>query len=153
MDDAMFRRMGRENYHLAVTVAHSVALKIDAKYGTFFARMNEAEQLKLLRLRAVALKHFSTVAKVVEIIRVKYGQHNAATGLGLRLASLVSDKALAHASKELAAAPVRHSLRPATAWTAKGLASLTDQQLRGDLPQPNPGGPSAYPYRGRPNGR
>lgn len=153
MDDAAFRAMGRANSHRAVTIAHSVATKIDDKYGTFFARMRDEDQVKLLRLRAVALKHFSTVAKVVEIIRAKYGQRNAATGLGLRLGGLVSDKALAFASKELAALSVHRVTRPATAWTGKGLANLTDEQLRGERTQSKPAGPVAYPYRGRPNGR
>lgn len=150
MDDAVFKRMGRENLHRATLCASAVALKIDGKYNTFFRGLADDKRMALLRLRAVALLHFVPVLRVVEIIRTKYGQRDAETGLGLRLSTLCSEKVLAYASAELAKAPVRRRTGKSTGWTAKGLASLTDAQLRGDRATPAPASVTAYPYRGRP---
>lgn len=150
MDDAALKRMGRENLHRAVLSASAVAIKIDGKYGTFFNGLADDKRMALLRLRAVALAHFVPVLRVVEIIREKYGQRDAGTGLGLRLSTLCADKVLAYAAKELAAAPVRRVTKKSTKWTAKGLASMTDEQLRGEHAKPRPAPAVRYPYRGRP---
>lgn len=150
MDDAVYKRMGRENLHRATLCASAVATKIDGKFGTFFRGLADDKRMPLLRLRAVALAHFVPVLQVVEVIRTKYGQRDAGTGLGLRLSALCSEKVLAYASAELAKTPVKRNTRKSTGWTAKGLANLTDAQLRGERATPTTPARVAYPYRGRP---
>lgn len=152
MDDATFKRLAQANRDHARLCAHGVAAKIDAKYGTFFrvgSQSSEEQIAQLLRLRAVALAHYVPVLRVVEIIRGKYARRETDTALGMRFNVLVSDKALAYANAQLSNAPVRRTLRKASTWTAKGLASLSDERLQGKVVHSMPGAVE-YAYRGKP---
>jgi hypothetical protein len=150
MDDA-FKRASLANVATARTLAQRIAKQLDHKYGTNLAYMEADKLLGLLKIRAVALKHYAHASTVVDLIQRQYANREANTGLGVRFAVLVSDKALAYADKELGQRLVRRVLSKATGWTGKGLANLPDAvlagQVRGEKTTP---APVRYPYRGRP---
>ncbi len=131
MDKVAFQRLSRANVAQAHTHALRVARLIDARCGTHLASMDQDKRLPLLRLRAVALANFVTIGRVLEVMQERYHSKKAETGLGMRVAQLTSDVALAYAGAELRKQAVQRVpvLRTST-WTAKGVADLADPEGR-----------------------
>lgn len=86
----------------------------DAMCGTHFRSLPLEKQSPLLRLRVVALRknsNYRTVLKAAlaflqpEVERAR--RHGNAAGLGVRLASLTSDRVIAHLESTLPIVPVQ----------------------------------------------
>lgn len=151
MDDN-FRRLSHCNVASARTAALRIAQDIDSRHFTKFSMMPQDKLMLLLRVRAVALRHFTTVDKVLEIIQRHYAGREAKTSWGVKFAVLVSDKALEFAHAELAQRPVRRVTSKSVGWTGQGLANLPREVLAGAVRPEEKTGPAVvkYPYRGRP---